>query len=420
MVPLAKHNAIMRDILKSSNVDSMSNLVDLDSIDLLLRKCLTIEEMREAGSFFTGQLLASETISELKDPITFSSVILDPTCGSGNLLIECSRKLGVETTLSSTLLRWGKVLWGFDINSHFIEATKLRLVVEALNRGVKQDCELTEAIELLPNICVKDALKIQSHELEQVTHAVMNPPFTIFPSPKENYWKDGKINLAGIIFDIYLRKLPTNCCISAILPEVLRSGSRYQKFREFVSVEMKANCNIWGRFNNKTDVDVFILSGIIIRNEDSINWHKPIETSKTISDTFNVRTGPLVAYRDPEEGTNYPYFYPRNSPTWEHITKATEFRRFLGKALMPPLVVIKRTSSPSDKFRASATLINLKEPVVIENHMLVLQPKDGKVNTCKKLLLTLKSSKTNDFLNERIRLRHLTVGVIKSIPFDKA
>ena len=98
------------------------------------------------------------------------------------------------------------------------------------------------------------------------------------------------------------------------------------------------------------------------------------------------------------------------------VREATEKRRFRGTVLNPPLIVIKRTSSPSDRNRASATIINLREPVAIENHMIVVTPKDGKMDTCRKLMRILQNQKTNDFLNERIRLRHLTIGVIKDIP----
>lgn len=417
MSPLIIHNATMRDFLLSPNKKQLKNLVDLDNIDSVLRKLLTIEEMREAGSFFTGQDLASKALSAFRTPITFRSVVLDPTCGAGNLLIEASRKLGLETTLSATLRAWGYVLWGFDIHIHFIEATKLRLIIEALNRGVAQDCELEEAFKLLPNIKVHDALVIDKEELKTVTHVIMNPPFTIWASPRENYWKDGKVNAAGVIFDKYLRVLQEGCNISAILPDVLRSGSRYQAFRGFVSSSMIATAEVWGRFNNKTDVDVFILSGFLESNTDELQWYTPKVNTSSISDFFDVRTGPLVAYRDPEEGIEYPYFYPKNCPQWQVISSVTETRKFLGKALKPPFVVIKRTSSPSDKTRASATLINLSEPVAIENHMIVVRPKDGKVKTCKKLMRALQCQQTNDFLNERIRLRHLTVGVVKDIPF---
>lgn len=417
MNTLISHNAAMREFLRSSDKEQLRNSVDLDDIDTVLRKLLSIDEMREAGSFFTGQALSSEAISSFTKPITMRSIVLDPTCGAGNLLIEASRTLGVEATLSETLKEWGNVLRGFDIHQHFIEAAKIRIVIEALNRGVEKNCELEEAFKLLPHIYMKDALTINAEEVKDVTHVVMNPPFTILPSPKENYWKDGHVNAAGIIVDKYLRLLPENCLISAILPDVLRSGSRYYEFRQFVSESMCANVKIWGRFNSKTDVDVFLLSGVNQRNQHEILWHSATNKQTSIADYFNVRTGPLVAYRDPEEGNDYAYFYPKNCPKWGVVKSAVERRRFSGTVLQPPFVVIKRTSSPSDRNRASATFINLNEPVAIENHMIVVTPKDGKVNTCKKLMRVLQSQQTNDFLNERIRLRHLTVGVIKDIPF---
>ncbi|WP_082170917.1 N-6 DNA methylase [Dickeya fangzhongdai] len=417
MKTLSTHNVAMRELLRSSDQEQLKNSVDLDEIDAILRRLLSIDEMREAGSFFTGQALASKAISLFKRPITSSSIILDPTCGAGNLLIEASRRLGVETTLSETLKGWGRVLWGYDIHQHFVEAAKIRIVIEAISRGVEQDCTLEEAFKLLSNICVKDALTVDAEEIIRVTHVIMNPPFTIWPSPQINYWKEGKVNAAGILFDNYLRLLPKKCLISAILPDVLRSGSRYKGFRRFVSDSMKANVDIWGRFNSKTDVDVFVLSGVNQSSIDEIEWHCAINTNSSIADYFEVRTGPLVAYRDPEEGGEYAYFYPKNCPQWEVVRYATERRKFSGKVLQPPFVVIKRTSSPSDRSRASATLINLSESVAIENHMIVVSPKDGKVTTCKKLMKVLQSQRTNDFLNERIRLRHLTVGVIKDIPF---
>ncbi|WP_345853457.1 restriction endonuclease subunit S [Shewanella algae] len=419
MNSLLKHNAILRAQFTNPNASLIKSLLDLDTIDLILRELLTIEEMREAGSFFTGQKLATKAISSLQKPITFSSVILDPTCGAGNLLIECSRKLGVESTLSQTLQLWGRVLWGFDIHVHFVEAAKLRLVIEALNRGVIQDCDLEEACGLLPNIMVRDAMSIESEHLITVTHLIMNPPFTIWPSPKNNYWKDGKVNAAGIVMDKILRHIPKGCCFCAILPDVLRSGSRYNGFRDFVSSYTDSSVEIWGRFNRKTDVDVFLLYGKVNKSSKLTQWHKSKCESTCVSDFFDVRTGPLVSYREPKEGNEYPYIYPKNSPQWETITKVTDSRQFKGLVIESPFIVIKRTSSPSDKYRASASIVNLKEPVAVENHMIVVKPKDGKISTCRALLGKLKSQQVNDFLNERIRVRHLTVGVVKEIPFCK-
>ncbi|MEG8242295.1 hypothetical protein MKS77_08630 [Acinetobacter baumannii] len=40
--------------------------------------------------------MATATVKAFPSAVTFDSIILDPTCGAGNLLIECSRMLGVE------------------------------------------------------------------------------------------------------------------------------------------------------------------------------------------------------------------------------------------------------------------------------------------------------------------------------------
>lgn len=420
MNQLVKHNNSLRNAIENSDISILDRLIDLDSIDFVLRECLTIEEMREAGSFFTGQLLATAAVKALHKAITFDSVILDPTCGAGNLLIECSRMLGVEKTLSSTLNKWGKTLWGFDIHESFIESTKLRLVIEALRRGVRNDCNLDEALSYFTNIKVKDVLTLAKSDVVNVTHAILNPPFSIWSSPNKFYWKKGKINAAGLVFDHLLRIFPINCFFSAILPDVLRSGSRYNLFREFCSIKTAASCEVWGRFNKKTDVDVFLLFGHIIDDEKSekIQWQKPLENYLSLNEKFEVRTGPLVAYRDPEVGPEYAYFHSKNTPSWETIDKVSERRKFKGTVISPPFVIVKRTSSPGDKFRAAASLINLNELVAVENHMIIIKPRNNSLIECKRLMRILKSKTTNNFLNDRIRLRHLTIQVIKDIPLD--
>lgn len=420
MYQITSHNKVLRELIENRNQDSESIIVDLDSIDLVIRECLSIEEMREAGSFFTGQELATKATRLFDKAITSKSVILDPTCGAGNLLIECSRMLGVEDTLSGTLAVWGDILRGFDIHESFIEATKLRLIIEALNRGVVNDCTVEEAISYFAQIRAIDALTIKKDDLVDITHVIMNPPFSIWQSPNKYYWKAGKINAAGIVFDHYLRILPKSCSVVAILPEVLRSGSRYKMFRDFCSLKLNAKCLAWGIFNSKTDVDVFLLSGQICDGESSleIKWQEEMLEGSKLGDYFDVCVGPLVAYRDPLIGVDVPFFHSKNTPAWEIITESNELRRFKGKTINSPFVLIKRTSSPSDKSRATATIINLKKLVAVENHLIVVKPKNNSIKECKKLMRILASDKTNDFLNKRIRLRHLTVQVVKEIPYS--
>ena len=402
------------------NIKILSEQYNTKAINNNIRTILPNVHLKNTGAFFTEQSLATEAITQFESTITTESVVLDPNCGIGSLLIESSCQLDVCFLLSDTLKQWNCVLRGFDIQADFIELTKLRIILEALYRGVKKDCSIEEAMSYLNNIELRDALTISKLDVENVTHLFMNPPFVTTQSPKRDYWKKGKTNSSAIFFDYYLRIIPENTNIVAILPDILRSGPRFNHFRAFVSTMLLGKTKIWGVFSSSADVDVFILSGKKLKNSCPIEWvSEPKFRGKKLSSEYDVCIGPLVAYRDKQEGEVYPYFHPKNCKTWEVITAISEFRAFKGKAITPPCILIKRTSSPSDKFRAAATLINLSQPIAVENHMIVVTPKDGTLQSCKKLLKILAKPEINQFLNEHIRARHLTVGAIKSLPlFD--
>lgn len=424
MEKLTKHNNILRDIYESldgsNNKEVTTGLIDLDSIDSILRTLLSIDEMREAGSFFTGKKLAELNILNVDlSNDNQSSVVLDPTCGAGNLLIASTSFFNIYPTLSETLNRWGKRLYGFDLYESFIDAAKLRIIFEAINRGAIKDCSLEEAMDYLNNINVRDVMSLDHHALKDISHIVMNPPFSSWESPKTGIWKQGRVNAAGIVLEHVLLHAPKGTKISSILPDVLRSGSRYSHWRKFISKSVNADVKTLGRFNPKTDVDVFLLYGEIYESNKEIRWNERVASDKNtvVSDHFDVRVGPLVAYRDPLEGINAPYIHSKNSPPWSTIDKFTEYRKFNGTLIETPFVVIRRTSSPSDKERVIATLVACPfSKVAVENHLIILKPKSGLLDDCRWLLAKLRSDSVNAYINDVIRCRHLTVGVVKEIP----
>ena len=69
-----------------------------------------------------------------------------------------------------------------------------------------------------------------------------------------------------------------------------------------------------------------------------------------------------------------------------------------------------------DKNRAIGTIINTPSPVYVDNHLVVLIPKTGTMADCKALIKNLKDSRTDEWLNNQIRCRHLTVKSISEIP----
>lgn len=425
MDQLSSHVLSLRELYKQQQVINSDAQVtdarDLDLIDGILRDNIDISELRAAGAFFTGDELAKEAVDRFPKKIQKTSVVLDPTCGAGNLLIACSKPFAIDKKLSHTLESWGEQLIGFDLYENLVELTKLRIIFEALSRGAVADCTLTEALNFLHRIENKDALDASADDIYDVTHVIMNPPFSIWPSPKRDFWKPGKVNAAAVVFEHFQKIIPSKSVISAILPEVLRSGSRYDAWREFVSSDVSAEINIVGRFNSKTDVDVFILSGQKSKQASINDWLTTSlsESESSIGDFFDVSVGRLVAYRDPEEGPEYPYVHPKNINAWVTVKSENidERRCFTGTVIKPPFVVIRRTSSPKDKYRAAGSIITGKEMVAVENHLIIIQPKDKKISSCRLLLKVLESDMTNDFLNYRIRCRHLTVGSVKQIPY---
>lgn len=422
---LFEHNKSLKSVYglisENSDIETIKEQVHDYCIDAVLRNVISIEDMRSAGSFFTDNLLADKLANKFDRPITDDSVILDPTCGAGNLLISCSRKLGIKDNLSATLISWGKSLRGYDIYESFVESTKIRLVLEAIARGCKIDCSIEEALDYFKDIKLTDTMLINEDDVSTVTHCAMNPPFAYWNCEKSDFWHKGKVNSAAVVYEHYVCVLPKNSEIAAILPEVLRSGTRYEKWRDFIQSKLRgANVEILGLFNSKTNVDVFIIQGKLNDSHHGIRWVKGVEEDiPRISDEYKVSIGPLVAYRDPEEGEIYPYLHAKNIVAWETLKKFSEYRRFKGTVVTPPFVVIQRTSGPSSTYRATGSVIAGAEPVAVENHLIVIKPNHPTIANCKKLLKLFKTQHTNDFLNERIRCRHLTVGAVKQIPLMK-
>jgi hypothetical protein len=211
--------------------------------------------------------------------------------------------------------------------------------------------------------------------------------------------------------------------ILAILPEVLRAGAFSRHWRDRVSELAEVHSvEPYGTFDDSADVDVFLLR--LVRRHDGSRknvklWPSPKETSHTtVSDFFDVHVGRVVPHRDPELGPEYPYIHPRCAPPWTTMREFNEVRKHSGVAYQAPFVAIRRTSRPGHPYRAAATIIAGKQFVAVENHFIVCKPKDNTLNSCRQLMRQLKTDVVNNFLDRRIRCRHLTVGSVGAIPFE--
>ncbi len=387
-----------------------------------LRHLVPVEELRAAGAFFTGSALAKLSVHRMLRTVGLSSVIVDPACGAGDLLIACTRGLPVAAELVTTLSRWGDCIVGRDIYPEFVRAAKARLALEAIRRGASAEGASPLVLDdLFPEIRCRSALG-DGQCFAGASHIVLNPPFSMTNAPRGCRWASGTVSSAAVFLEHCLDNARNGSKIVAILPDVLRSGSRYAKWRELVESQTRIRkVRIVGQFANWADVDVFTLEADIHRGDirkHSTNWHYPQQgTGERLSDRFDISVGPVVSYRDPHRGPWAPFLCARDLPSWTIVRSIEKNRRFSGRVVPPPFVVVRRTSRPGDRHRAIGTIVAGKKPVAVENHLLVLRPRDGTLRQCRSLIAALRRSEVSDWLDRRIRCRHLTVAALRELPW---
>jgi hypothetical protein len=385
-----------------------------------LRLSVPLAKLRADGIFFTSSDLARRAVQNLLPTFGPDSVILDPACGAGDLLIACAAGLPVAKQHKETLGLWGTCLVGRDLHPELVEAARRRLLLNTLMLGATDALPLP-AEGAFPGL--QSRCGLSDHQIiAAATHIVMNPPFGMVASPSTCSWGTGKVNMAALFMETVLLKAKPGTRVVAILPDVLRSGSRYRKWRELVSAKAGLErLEILGQFDRWTDVDVFLLELRVLGPSEKSSrqpWRvggRPLVGC--IGDHFESCIGPVVDYRDPHKGPFHPFIHSRDLPPWQTVSEIPRQRRFDGRVLKPPFVAIRRTSRPGDHYRAIGTLIAGKRPVAVENHLVVLRPKDGTVRACRELLGILKDERTTRWLDERIRCRHLTLAALDELPW---
>lgn len=385
-----------------------------------LRRTASIGVRRRFGAFFTGTGLSERLLTRC-GTFDSKSVFYDPTCGMGDLLLAAAKLLPLGRTLRQTLRSWGRQLVGTDLHPVFVEGAKARLIILARQRHGAGGIADVSWTNHFPHIRVADGLS-ERVAFERATHLLMNPPFGIVRAPNGCEWAGGRITEAAVFVITALERVKAGTKVLAILPEVLRSGSFSRHWRNEVSKLAEVRLiEPYGIFDESADVDVFLLR--LVRrqangNHGGASWPLSIQrATTTIADFFDVHVGPVVPHRDRKAGPRCTYIYPRCIPTWSVMKDFTKTRKYQGQVCEPPFVVIRRTSRPGDLYRATATVINGKYPVAVENHLIICKPKDGRLATCMKLMRQLKTVVVNEYLNARIRCRHLTVSAVATIPY---
>jgi len=389
-----------------------------------LRRLYTADSLRNTGTYFTGSKLAHRLVNPFKMRLQNAKGVIDPACGAGDLLVACARYLPLQSNLPNTLRDWGKKLTGFDVNSAFVEATRLRLALLALRRSgvVNGSFDKSSLPNLFPYIRSGSGLK--DWKLPNNPSLVLvNPPFSYAEATKNCNWASGRVSQAALFVDSCINNAAPGVRILAILPDVLRTGTRYERWRKMIEEQTHVrSVRIVGRFDELTQVNVFLLELEVASSAKrrSVNWARPVKKQRrTVKDLFDIRVGPVVPFRLDGVGSWYRYADLEALLPWQRVRELPQHIRFKGTTYDSPFVTIRRTSKSDSRFRCVGTIVTSGGSIAVENHLLVAIPRDKKVRTCQKLIVLLKLDSTSEWMNKRICCRHLTVSSIADIPWNE-
>ena len=409
----------------SSSVNRESSLVPSGLLDgqagAALRRSIPLRMRREQGAFFSSSQLRAAALKPSQKTIDSPGPFLDPAAGARDLLIEVARYLPVEQDLAGTLRRWGQLLHGRDLEPVFVRLAKARLVLLAVARGAVAKITSTGGLEdVLPEIKVGDGLELLASGWSG-GHIVMNPPFTYRRATEDINWASGRTSEAAMFLAAAVAGAQSGTRLTAILPDVIRAGSRYGRLREFVGANLHVTAaKPYGQFDAWTDIDVFILRGVIGQSEANTagtQWWCPTNGER-LGDMAEISVGPVVPQRDHESEPRHPYLRARDIPLGgEFDVSLAEKRGFQKRLSHPPFVVIRRTSRPGDRSRGLGTVICGTRSVLVENHLIILKPKDGSVDACRRIVNILDSTQAREWLDNRIRCRHLTIPAFSELPW---
>lgn len=418
-----EHHELLRDLAHQSHwslmneegegaeasLEALLGCTTTDTINALLGR-----ELRRAdGIFFSGPAWSSR-LREAMPHGPFGRFV-DPSCGIGDLLIEMARSLPLSTSLDLTLESWSKQFFGMDLHMPLAQLAGYRLQALAMRRHDVQAPAYLDP-QLVKQFASQDAL-LGPWDLRAGDCVLMNPPFQAVLSPGWSQYCGGRVSAAALFLERALTDAPDGATIVALVPEAIRSGSRFARLRDFMrsrgSIHQFTAC---GRFSAEADIDVAIVSITVGPVPASSSNSAAVENKEpTLSDLATIRVGTVVPHRDPKTLTSRPFLDVDGAPIWQQV-EVHRRARYGGTAFRPPFVVVRRTSSPSDRERARGTLIKGKEPVMVENHLLVLLPAKKTLKACKEIMSSLSDPRTTSWLNEMLRCRHLTVRVMRQLP----
>lgn len=267
--------------------------------DYLIQKILSPIIRHKAGEFYTPIFLVKKMVN---DSYSFGNYVLDPSCGSGNFLVEIIKLIKAQNKSKKDKVYAINRIYGYDINPISIYVSKINLLYLLK--------EFLPQIKL--NLFVHDSLFQNNYiPLEKFDLIIGNPPWYTYRDIESAYYQSKIKNLAeklGIkpqpknILNLeistlffYMAKttyMRNNSKIFFVITKGVITGSHASRFRNFNGF---SDVKIW-TFDKKIEkifnIDFICLFGIKLENhventnKEILAYHFTIEDDRVEIDHF--------------------------------------------------------------------------------------------------------------------------------------
>jgi hypothetical protein len=269
--------------------------------DELVKKLISPVIRHKSGEFYTPSFLVKNMIDKA---YIFGEMVVDPSCGTGNFLIEIIKDVFHSDKSQSSKFEAISKIYGFDINPVSLILARVNLLEASGNYH----------IDLKENLKIVDSLFLEKDEFRQKFELVIgNPPWYTLrdiysPQYQENVKKLAEklgikplpknilnIEIASVFF--YNAKdtlMKENSKVFFILPRGVLTGSHASRFRNFDGFK---NILIWN-FDDSV-MKTFNINFICLYGEKDTKLSNPIK-----SRTIEV---PEITWKFKKEKTKSPY-----------------------------------------------------------------------------------------------------------------
>jgi hypothetical protein len=451
------------------------------------RRVISAADRRAMGTFFTSSELRERAVRPHRRVIAAGGRVLDPACGFGDLLLAAADLLPARWTPTQRIYHASTHLHGRDLHAPLVDVAAQRLElwaqlhIEQKPRGL---VKTQEAALPGPSLTTGDAFD-GSLEWGAFSLVLLNPPYTKVRLETSRSWASGSVTQAAPFTLDVLARVSQGTSVAAILPDVLRTGARYERWREELEelAEVR-DVDVYGKFDRWTNVDVFILhlkrrglgqrrarvpsreperpaggepsaalpgaggegdpcvqlgpdGGLLGAGVGRLGvtskaawWRPDTSTGGLLEDIAEVSAGDVVPHRHLAEDFVAPegdkvrevgYLTIHTLPSGAELHTSSETVRFHGRTHQGPFAVLRRTSAPSRRAgtaRVRAALYTGAAPVAVENHLIVVKLRSGSVDDLRNLTKAMCSDAVTEWLDDRLRVRHLTVTAIRQMPLN--